>query len=88
VYAQSSKLMLTHMGAFSAATLPETLRRLEAAGARYVPLNGAQSDAAYREPSPQSGNGTLMERHARDAKIDLAGLPSVSPTGDLDAVCR
>jgi peptidoglycan/xylan/chitin deacetylase (PgdA/CDA1 family) len=82
------QVLLTHMGAFSAATLPETLRRLEAAGARYVPLDRAQSDPAYRDPSPQAGNGTLMERHARDAKIDLAGLPAVSPTGNLDAVCR
>jgi peptidoglycan/xylan/chitin deacetylase (PgdA/CDA1 family) len=82
------QVLLTHMGAFSAATLPETLRRLEKAGARYVPLEGAQSDAAYKEPSPQAGNGTLMERHAQDARIDLGGLPAVTPTRDMATVCR
>lgn len=82
------QVLLTHMGAFSAATLPETLRRLDAAGARYVPLNQAQLDPAYRDPSPQAGNGSLIERHARDAGVDLAGLPAVTPTGNMDAVCR
>jgi peptidoglycan/xylan/chitin deacetylase (PgdA/CDA1 family) len=82
------QVLLTHMGAFSATTLPETLRRLEAAGAHYVPLGQAQSDPAYKDPSPQAGNGMLMERHAQDAKIDLGGLPAVTPTSNVDAVCR
>ena len=82
------QVLLTHLGAFSAATLPDVLRRLDAAGARYVTLAQAQSDPAYGELSPQAGNGALMERHARDAHIDLAGLPAVSPTGNLDAACR
>jgi peptidoglycan/xylan/chitin deacetylase (PgdA/CDA1 family) len=82
------QVLLTHMGAFSAATLPEVMRRLDAAGAHYVPLMQAQADPAYREPSPQSGNQSLMERHARDAHIDLAGLPATTPLLKLDAMCR
>lgn len=82
------QVLLTHMGAWGAATLPEVLARLDAAGARYVTLEHAQADAAYREPSPQAGKGMLMERRAQDIGIGLAGLPPVPPTGQLDALCR
>lgn len=81
-------VMLTHMGAWSAATLPEVLRRLDAAGARYVTLEQAQSDAAYTAPSPRSGNGSLIERRAQEAGIDLAGLPAADPVGKVDTLCR
>jgi predicted deacetylase len=81
-------VMLTHMGAWSAATLPEVLRRLDAAGAHYVTLERAQADAAYTAPSPRSGNGSLIERRAQDAGIDLAGLPPADPVGKLDTMCR
>jgi hypothetical protein len=30
----------------------------------------------------------MIERHAGDAGIDLAGLPTVEPVGNLDALCR
>jgi hypothetical protein len=82
------QVFLTHMGAWSAATLPEVMKRMDAAGAHYVTLDKAQSDAAYRMPSPQAAHGSLMERHAQDAGIDLAGLPAVEPVGDLDKLCR
>lgn len=81
-------VLLTHMGAWSAATLPEVMKRLDAAGAHYVKLDQAQSDAAYRAPSPRFGNGALMDRQAQDAGIDLSGLPAVEPVGNLDALCR
>jgi len=82
------QVLLTHLGAWSAATLPEVLARLDAAGARYVTLEQAQADAAYREPSPRAGTGMLMERRAQDLGIDLGGVPTVPPAGDLDALCR
>jgi peptidoglycan/xylan/chitin deacetylase (PgdA/CDA1 family) len=82
------QVLLTHMGGWSAVTLPEVMKRLDAAGAHYVPLDQAQADAAYRAPSPRAGDGSLTERHAQDAAIDLAGLPTVEPVGDLDALCR
>jgi hypothetical protein len=82
------QVLLTHMGAWSAATLPEVMKRMDAAGAHYVTLDQAQSDAAYRMPSPRAGDGAMIERRAQDAGIDLAGLPTVEPVGNLDALCR
>jgi hypothetical protein len=82
------QVLLTHLGAWSAATLPDVMAKLDAAGARYVSLEQAQSDAAYREPSPRAGVGVLMERRAQDAGIDLAGVPAGAPLPKLDAVCR
>jgi hypothetical protein len=64
------------------------MAKLDAAGARYVSLEQAQSDAAYREPSPRAGVGVLMERRAQDAGIDLAGVPAGVPLPKLDGVCR
>jgi hypothetical protein len=82
------QVLLTHLGAWSAATLPDVMARLDAAGAHYVTLEQAQLDAAYREPSPRAGTGMLMERRAQDGGIDIGGLPAVPPTGNLDALCR
>jgi len=82
------QVLLTHMGAWSAATLPEVMKRMDAAGAHYVTLDQVQSDAAYRVPSPRAGDGAMIERRAQDAGIDLAGLPAVEPVGNLDALCR
>ncbi|MDB5748321.1 MAG: Polysaccharide deacetylase [Massilia sp.] len=82
------QVLLTHMGPWGAATLPDVLARLDAAGARYATLEQVQADAAYREPSPRAGNGMLMERRAQDAGIGLAGLPLAPPVGKLDALCR
>ncbi len=82
------QVLLTHMGAWSAVTLPEVMKRLDAAGAHYVPLDQVQSDPAYRMPSPRAGHGEMIERRAQDAGIDLAGLPAVEPVGNLDALCR
>jgi hypothetical protein len=82
------QVLLTHLGAWSAATLPDVMARLDGAGARYVTLEAAQGDAAYREASPRAGNGMLMERRAQDAGVGLDGLPAVDPVAGLDALCR
>jgi hypothetical protein len=82
------QVLLTHMGAWSAATLPEVMKRLDAAGAHYVTLDQVQADAAYRIASPRAGDGAMIERRAQDAGIDLAGLPAVEPVGDLEKLCR
>jgi peptidoglycan/xylan/chitin deacetylase (PgdA/CDA1 family) len=82
------QVLLTHVGAWSAATLPQVLQRLDAAGAHYVTLAQAQSDAAYRDDSPRAGQGALMERKAGERAIDLAGLPEVEAVGKLEGVCR
>jgi peptidoglycan/xylan/chitin deacetylase (PgdA/CDA1 family) len=82
------QVLLTHLGGWSAATLPDVMARLDAAGARYVTLERAQADAAYREPSPHAGNGMLMERRAQDGGVDISGVPAVPAVGKLDALCR
>jgi peptidoglycan/xylan/chitin deacetylase (PgdA/CDA1 family) len=82
------QVLLTHLGAWSAATLPQVLDRLDAAGARYVPLAQAQSDAVYRATGPAAGNNILLERRARELAVDTGGLPVVTPVGKLDGVCR
>ena len=85
---QIPEVLLTHMGAWSAATLPEVMARLDAAGAHYVTLAQAQSDAAYRAGGPQAANGTLPERAAMEKHVDTAALPQVPPVGKLDTMCR
>jgi peptidoglycan/xylan/chitin deacetylase (PgdA/CDA1 family) len=82
------QVLLTHMGAWSAATLPEVMAKLDAAGARYVPLAQAQADAAYHDGSPMTGNGDMMARTAIEKHVDLSGLPQVPPVGKLDSMCR
>ena len=82
------QVLLTHLGAWSAATLPDVMARLDAAGAHYVTLEQAQLDAAYREPSPRAGTGMLMERRAQDLGIDIGGVPAVPPPGKLETLCR
>ncbi len=75
-------VLLTHLGAFSAATLPEVLKRLQAAGARFVSLERAQSDPAYARP----GGGSLIAREAQARGIALT--PDPTPTLNLQTLCR
>ena len=82
------QVLLTHLGAWSAAMLPDVMTRLDASGARYVTLEQAQADAAYGAPSPRSGNGMLMERRARDTGIALDGVPAVDAPMPMEALCR
>lgn len=82
------QVLLTHLGAWSAATLPQVLAQLDAAGARYVPLAQAQDDAAYRDTGPRAGNGALMERRAQELGIAMDGIPEVDAVAALDGVCR
>lgn len=82
------QVLLTHVGAWSAATLPLVMQRLDAAGARYVSLAQAQSDPAYRDEGPHAGDGALLERQARERGADTDGLPQVEPVGQLDGLCR
>lgn len=78
------QVLLTHAGGFSAVMLPQTLKRLETAGARYVPLAKAQSDPAYRD----AAGGTAMERAAKAKGIDLSDLPAFTPAVDPQTLCR
>ncbi|GGY82951.1 polysaccharide deacetylase family protein [Pseudoduganella plicata] len=76
------QVLLTHVGAWSAATLPDVLERLEAAGARYVTLASAQADAAYA----QAAGGDVVENEARRRGIALPRPPARRL--DPATVCR
>lgn len=78
------QVLLTHLGGWSAVTLPEVMRRLDAAGARYVTLAQAQADPAYAEP----GSGSVVTRTARARGVTLAGPPDAGPALDVKALCR
>ncbi len=75
-------VLLTHMGAFSAQTLPEALKRLSAAGARFVTLEQAQADPAYA----RFGGGSLLAREARARHTPLPPRLAAEPL-DLKALC-
>lgn len=82
------QVLLTHIGGWSAAMLPDVMRRLEAAGARYVPLAMVERDPAYAEADRLPGGGGIMERHAKAAGIDLTALqPPRAPTNP-EGLCR
>jgi hypothetical protein len=69
-------------------TLPDVLRRLDAAGARYVTLERASADPAYATP----GGGSVIARVARQKGISLEGIhaavPHKVPELDLKAICQ
>jgi peptidoglycan/xylan/chitin deacetylase (PgdA/CDA1 family) len=77
------QVLLTHLGGWSAVTLPEVLRRLDAAGARYVTLAEAQRDPAYA----QVGGGNLITRVAKERGVKLVEGES-QPRLDVKAQCR
>lgn len=81
------QILLTHLGGWSAVTLPDVLARLDAAGAHYITLAQASADPAYAQP----GGGALIARAAKERGIQLAA-PAMSadagPRLDLNAVCR
>ncbi|WP_260927618.1 polysaccharide deacetylase family protein [Novosphingobium sp. 9] len=82
------QVLLTHIGAWSALMLPQVLARLDAAGAHYVTLAGAEHDPAYARAAAYPGGGGIMERTARAEGIDLSGVPSPKPIESLAEVCK
>ncbi len=85
---QIPQVLLIHEGAFTALMLPQVLDAFEAAGARYVTLDKAQSDKAYAETDPHAGDGLVIERTAFEKGVDLSHIPTDEPINDLDAVCK
>ena len=77
------QVLLTHLGGWSAVTLPDVLTRLDAAGARYITLAQAHSDAAYAQP----GGGSLVARAAKAHGIRLDAGGEDAPLG-VGALCR
>ncbi len=81
------QVLLAHVGGFSAIMLPDVLDELEKSGAHFVTLDQAQSDPAYNQEGPHSGDGTLMERTAGEKGIDISGIAGNSVAG-IDQICR
>lgn len=81
------QVLLAHVGGFSAIMLPDVLDELEKSGAHFVTLDQAQSDSAYNQEGPHSGDGTLMERTAGEKGIDISGIAGNSVAG-IDQICR
>lgn len=82
------QVLLIHIGGFSAVTLPDVLDQLDAAGARYVSLEQAQSDPAYAQTDPRAGEGTVMERTAFEKGIDISHVPASQDYSAIDPMCR
>jgi peptidoglycan/xylan/chitin deacetylase (PgdA/CDA1 family) len=79
------QVLLTHIGEWSAVTLPDVLARLDAAGARYVTLAQAQADPAYAEP----GGGSVITRTAKQKGISLSAGPKSAELGlDIKSLCQ
>lgn len=78
------QVLLLHIGAFSALTLDDVLKRLDAAGAHYVTLAQAQADTAYSYP----GSKDVITRTALGRNIQFSdGAKDVNKL-DLNSLCR
>jgi peptidoglycan/xylan/chitin deacetylase (PgdA/CDA1 family) len=82
------QVLLTHIGGFGAEMLPETLKRLEAAGAHYVPLKQALADPAYLAADPQAGENVMLDRVAKARGLTMPGVPEAAHVANLDGLCR
>lgn len=79
------QVLLTHLGGWSALTMPDVMARLDAAGARYITLQQAQSDPAYAEP----GGGSLIARAAKQKGVKLATPEEPpEPAPNAKSLCR
>lgn len=78
------QILLTHIGGWSAVTLPVVLERLDAAGARYVGLAQAQADPAYAVP----GGGSVITRTARQKGIRLVENAPSALDLDIKSLCK
>ena len=78
------QVLLTHLGGWSAVTLPEVMARLDAAGARYVTLAQALADPAYADVE---GRNVLARAAARKGVVLSAA--AAKPSGpDLATLCQ
>jgi peptidoglycan/xylan/chitin deacetylase (PgdA/CDA1 family) len=69
------QVLLAHLGPWSARTLPAVMAKLDAAGARYVTLDKAQADPAYREAEAWLGGDGIMDRAARNKGVAVPPRP-------------
>jgi lysophospholipase L1-like esterase len=78
------QVLLTHLGGWSAVTLPEVMDKLDAAGAHYVTLAQTQSDPAY----VHLGGGNMMSRTARENGVQLSDIPGAQSAAEVKSFCQ
>jgi peptidoglycan/xylan/chitin deacetylase (PgdA/CDA1 family) len=82
-------VLMVHLGAFDAVMLDDVLRAFRAAGARFIALDEAMRDPAYRIVPAAVGDGgaTLLVEIAHERHVPLpAGLGGVPE--DVTRLCR
>ena len=82
-------VLLLHLGAFSAAILPDLFKLLRAKGFTFVTLEQAQKDPAY-ETDPDAASrygGTLLEQWTDARTLKYPDVPK-KPYKQLEDVCR
>ena len=82
------QVLLTHLGSWSAITLSDVLKRIEAAGGHYVTLEHAQADPAYAAAERIPGGGDIVDRTAKERKVDLSDLPDPQVPLHIDDLCK
>lgn len=78
------QVLLTHLGGWSAVTLPDVMSKLNAAGAHYVTLAQAQSDPAYS----LVGGGSVLARAAKQKGIKLNVSNPTLSSAEIEKLCR
>ncbi len=81
-------VLLLHVGAWTADTLPDVMARLDAAGGRYIPLAQAEADPAYAQAEALPGGGGIIERVAQAQGIALPADSAPASEIDLRQACR
>jgi peptidoglycan/xylan/chitin deacetylase (PgdA/CDA1 family) len=89
VYGRDVKyVLLMHVGAFDARMLRELLNMYRTKGVKFVSLQDAMSDAAYRDDPDvgEPGGGSFLELMMQKKKIKFPA--NSKPYKELDAMCR
>ncbi len=82
------QVLLTHLGGWSAVTLPDVMARLDAAGATYVTLDRAQGDPQYAEAAQMPGGGSVMTRGAKARGRNLSDIDEPKTAINVLQFCR
>jgi hypothetical protein len=89
VYGRDVKyVLLLHVGAFDARMLPELLALYRAKGVKYINLQDAISDPAYKD-DPDIGEpsgGAFLELMMQSKKVKFPA--NTKPYKELEAMCR
>jgi peptidoglycan-N-acetylglucosamine deacetylase len=89
VYGRDIKyVLLMHVGAFDARMLPELLALYREKGVRFIGLQDAMSDPAYRD-DPDIGEpsgGAFLELMMQNKKLKFP--PNTKPYKELEAMCQ